>query len=101
MLNDNQKFLNYGLSLACVCAVHTTMFTVSLAVATFTLLIAGAALYFYQQLFPRPLPGIPYNLEAVTNVLGDIPSRRAWHQNHGEVRRWYQAQCLQHNSPII
>jgi hypothetical protein len=76
------------------------MLYVTLAVALIPIFVAGAALFFYRRIFPRPLPGILYNSEAITNVLGDIPSRRSWHRSHGEVRRWYQAQCLKHKSPV-
>ncbi|KAH7379123.1 cytochrome P450 [Phaeosphaeria sp. MPI-PUGE-AT-0046c] len=65
-----------------------------------TIAFGAFALYSYIQLYPRPIPGIPFNIEATSQVLGDIPARKAWYKSHGEVRRWYQAQCLKHNSPI-
>ena len=39
-------------------------------------LVSGlaAALYLgYRTALPKPLPGIPYNKDAATNLLGDVP----------------------------
>jgi hypothetical protein len=58
-------------------------------------------IYLYLKVFPKPLPGIPYNFEATWRVLGDIPARSQWYRDHGEVRKWYQAQFLKLGSPII
>ncbi|KIW22942.1 uncharacterized protein PV07_11185 [Cladophialophora immunda] len=52
-------------------------------------------------LYPKPLPGIPYNVEATGNLLGDIPSLAQWQKTHGETRRWFQAQFRKLNSPVV
>lgn len=55
----------------------------------------------YRWLYPKPLPGIPYNTEATKNIFGDIPSLTQWQKTHGESRRWFQAQFQKLNSPIV
>ncbi|KAJ9610803.1 hypothetical protein H2200_005580 [Cladophialophora chaetospira] len=52
------------------------------------------------RMYPKPLPGIPYNREAVNRIFGDIPSFQEWHKEKGEHRKWYQAQLVKFNSPI-
>jgi hypothetical protein len=69
------------------------------------LLIAGlvfiGAYQTYRRIMPRPLPAIPYNSGALRSFFGDIPSVIAWKKQHGEQRKWFQAQALKHNSPIV
>jgi hypothetical protein len=55
---------------------------------------------FWRRLLPKPLPGIPYNPEALNSVWGDIPSIIKWKQQNGEQRRWFQAQAVKMNTPI-
>lgn len=52
------------------------------------------------RLLPKPLPDIPYNPEALLSVFGDVPSVVRWRQQHGEQRRWFQAQAVKMNTPI-
>ncbi|KAJ9610809.1 hypothetical protein H2200_005586 [Cladophialophora chaetospira] len=75
---------------------HIPVFLVPLTLAVVTLI--GIV---YQRAKPRPIPGIPYNLEALKSVLGDVPSIVEWKRQHGEQRRWYQAQAGKLNSPIV
>lgn len=55
----------------------------------------------YNWLWPKPLPSIPYNGEAVKNLFGDLPSLTQWQKSHGESRLWFQAQFNKLNSPIV
>lgn len=64
-----------------------------------TILIAS--LFIYRKVMPKPLPAIPYNPEALRSFFGDIPSVISWSKQHGEQRKWFQAQALRHNSPIV
>ncbi|KAK4201188.1 cytochrome P450 [Triangularia verruculosa] len=48
-------------------------------------------------LLPKPLPGIPYNKEALNRVSGDVPELKA----SSGVRAFMRAQFLKHNSPIV
>ncbi|KAJ9644327.1 hypothetical protein, variant [Exophiala oligosperma] len=54
-----------------------------------------------QRLYPQPLPWLPYNQEAKGRLFGDLPSLMSWHKKYGEQRKWYQAQCLKLNSPMV
>lgn len=57
-----------------------------------------AALYlFYLQLLPKPIPGVPYNKEAASSILGDIPSFTA---NTSTTTDWLLDQARRHASPI-
>ncbi|KAF4920523.1 Cytochrome P450 monooxygenase TRI13 [Colletotrichum viniferum] len=65
---------------------------------------AAAALSFslyslYQYLLPKPIPGIPYNVEATKNLLGDIP--RLQKEANTNVYSWLINQTRIHKSPII
>lgn len=74
--------------------VNFTMSNATLEVVAITIIITGIDSYFYYRLSPQPLPGIPYNIEATSHILEDIPARRAWYKNHGDVRRLYKAHQL-------
>ncbi|KAH9238496.1 hypothetical protein K456DRAFT_1746569 [Colletotrichum gloeosporioides 23] len=65
---------------------------------------AAAALSFflyslYQYLLPKPIPGIPYNVDATKNLLGDIP--RLQKEANTNVYGWLINQTRIHKSPII
>jgi hypothetical protein len=51
-------------------------------------------------MLPKPIPGIPYNPEALNSIFGDLASVIEWKKSHGEQRRWYQAQAVKMNTPI-
>jgi hypothetical protein len=55
----------------------------------------------YRLALPKPLPGIPYNDAAVKSILGDIPSIMASKKEHGEQRKWFAAQAVKLNSPVV
>ncbi|KAH7379127.1 cytochrome P450 [Phaeosphaeria sp. MPI-PUGE-AT-0046c] len=75
---------------------HT--FWSSLSILTLLLI---AALLMHRMVMPKPLSAIPYNPEALHRLFGDIPSIIAWNKRHGEQRKWFQAQAIRHNSPIV
>ncbi|KAJ8132968.1 hypothetical protein O1611_g656 [Lasiodiplodia mahajangana] len=56
----------------------------------------------YTWALPKPIPGIPYNKEATTNLFGDIPSLFAFIAKTGEPPlAWMLQQSQQLQSPII
>lgn len=62
----------------------------------------AAVLYLsYRAILPRPIPGIPYNKNAVKSVLGDMPSMARHHGTTQEVFTWMTQQCVDLNSPVI
>jgi hypothetical protein len=63
-------------------------------------LIVSLGYLLWLRLLPKPLPGIPYNSEALNSVFGDVASIIRWKKEHGEQRRWFQAQAVKMNSPI-
>lgn len=72
--------------------------------STLALGISGILLvlvFLYRSLLPKPLPGIPYNKNAATSLLGDIPAMSASIKENGELYSWMTSQCHSLNSPII
>jgi hypothetical protein len=57
---------------------------------------------FYLHLLPKPVPGVPYNKEAVSSILGDIPSfTAAISSNELTSSEWLLSQAKRHSpSPI-
>jgi hypothetical protein len=55
----------------------------------------------YLFLLPKPLPGIPYNKEALTSLLGDMPSMVGHINRTQEMYDWLSGQNLKHNSPLV
>ncbi|KAF4443401.1 hypothetical protein F53441_11450 [Fusarium austroafricanum] len=57
-----------------------------------------SALYILRRvLLPKPIPGIPYNENAVKSFMGDIPELRAAPNR----REWWAQQAIKHNSPLV
>ncbi|KAH7237790.1 cytochrome P450 [Fusarium redolens] len=54
----------------------------------------------YNLALPRPIPGIPYNKNATTRLLGDLPDFIEYQKHTKEQRRWFAAQNQKFNSPI-
>ncbi|RSL42925.1 hypothetical protein CEP54_015300 [Fusarium duplospermum] len=46
---------------------------------------------------PKPIPGIPHNVEAAKSLLGDIPEFRA----DPNRREWWASQVVKHQSPMV
>ncbi|KAI1843859.1 hypothetical protein JX266_009915 [Neoarthrinium moseri] len=55
----------------------------------------------YQWALPKPLPGIPYNKEAVKSILGDAAEIRELKKRGGRPRTWFGQQNAKHNSPLV
>ncbi|KAG4261410.1 hypothetical protein FPRO03_11961 [Fusarium proliferatum] len=57
-----------------------------------------SALYLLRRwLLPKPIPGIPYNENAVKSFMGDIPEFR----DAPNRREWWAQQPARHQSPIV
>lgn len=54
----------------------------------------------YQRLLPKPIPGIPYNVEATSSLLGDIP-RFKKENNGSNLFEWMIKQTRVHRSPVF
>ena len=76
----------------------STKFPVLLIAPCALVLLTGYVVWL--RLLPKPLPGIPYNPEALKSVFGDVASIIQWKKRHGEQRRWFQAQAVKMNTPI-
>lgn len=63
----------------------------------FLVAFAAALLAFYHYLLPKPLPGIPYNPEALKSILGDVPDLMA--DDRGAMD-WLLEQSRRHQGPI-
>lgn len=55
----------------------------------------------YQWALPKPLPGIPYNKEALRSILGDAAAISALQKQGGRARAWLGEQNARHNSPLV
>lgn len=53
-----------------------------------------------QRAYPRPLPGIPYNHQAVGRVMGDLTEIGERQQSGQGVRPWFLEQANRHHSAI-
>jgi hypothetical protein len=73
-------------------APTTVVVTGTLFLATFLL---------YRWLLPKPIPGVPYNHEATTSLLGDIPSMMEHIKTHKMLTDWMVAHTQKHDSPIV
>ncbi|KAI0111083.1 cytochrome P450 [Nemania sp. FL0031] len=63
----------------------------------------GLALFLYvgyRWALPKPLPGIPYNVEATKNLLGDAPALRREASKTGDLVAWFLKQNQKAGSPI-
>jgi hypothetical protein len=56
---------------------------------------------FYRWALPKPIPGIPYNKEAVESLFGDIGPLMKYQAKTKEVFGWIAAQNIKLQSPII
>jgi hypothetical protein len=67
---------------------------------TITLLVlALGTLYMtYRWALPKPIPGIPYNKEAVDNLFGDIPNLLQDMKKRGDLFLWIREQNLKSRS---
>ncbi|KAK7958438.1 cytochrome P450 [Apiospora saccharicola] len=54
-----------------------------------------------QWALPKPLPGIPYNQDAVKTILGDATELQQIKKEGGRPRAWFNLQPVKHNSPLV
>lgn len=54
----------------------------------------------YRWALPKPIPGIPYDVDASKNLRGSIPDFLAYRNAHGTGRPWFVEQALKHASPL-
>ncbi|CRG88185.1 Licodione synthase [Talaromyces islandicus] len=66
-----------------------------------TWLLLVVLLILYRRALPKPIPGIPYNLEATKTILGDIPALTRHLSSTKEVFPWMCFQNIKLKSPII
>lgn len=71
-------------------------YTIAFAVTALSYIIYSL----YQHLLPKPIPGIPYNAEATSSLLGDIP-RFKKETNGSNLFEWMTEQTRVHGSPIV
>lgn len=72
-----------------------------LAVALVLAVAAASLLYLgYTWALPTPIPGIPYDKPASTNLLGSLPEIRAYIGKHGKLRPWLVAHSKRHGSVL-
>lgn len=67
-------------------------------------IFAGAVVLLYlayQRALPKPLPGIPYNTEAVHSLLGDAAAIKKLQEQGGRPRAWFGEQNVKHKSPLV
>lgn len=69
--------------------------TIGLAAAVTT----AGAYALYRRLLPQPIPGIPYNPEAVNSLLGDIPAMIRENSDSSGAE-WIVAQAKKHPGPL-
>ncbi|KAM5350984.1 hypothetical protein ACJ41O_003707 [Fusarium nematophilum] len=70
------------------------------AAATAATAATAACIYaLYRRLLPKPIPGIPYNAEAASSVLGDVPTMIR-ETGDGSSTEWILAQPKRHPGPM-
>ncbi|OLN85759.1 Steroid 21-hydroxylase [Colletotrichum chlorophyti] len=62
--------------------------------------IVSVLLWLYYRALPKPLPGIPYNPEALS-IYGDIPSLTKYAAKHQVFSKWMALQTERLRSPIV
>ncbi|KAF4984361.1 hypothetical protein FDECE_17110 [Fusarium decemcellulare] len=68
------------------------------AAIALTVVLAAALYALYQYLLPKPIPGIPYNLEAARSLLGDIPTLQK--SLSKSPSQWMIKEARRHASPV-
>ncbi|KAK0106349.1 hypothetical protein ONS96_003985 [Cadophora gregata f. sp. sojae] len=71
---------------------------------TFGILIGCLAVSFYfayQKALPKPIPGIPYNKEATSSLLGEVIPMVKHVNKTKEIMDWMVEHNIKHNSPIV
>ena len=60
-----------------------------------------AAFLFYRWLLPTPIPGIPFNPEALKSLFGDIPSLLEHLKTSKTISTWVVSHSIRHNAPMV
>ncbi|KAH8590933.1 cytochrome P450 [Bisporella sp. PMI_857] len=55
----------------------------------------------FQRVYPRPIPGIPYNARAARSFIGDLVELGEIPKNGESVRLWFLRQAKRHKSAIV
>ena len=76
-------------------------FTMSLLFYGVLLSIVSGGLLLYKRIFPKPYPGIPYNLAAANRISGDVPDLLAHYKRTKEASQFSFQQCRKLKSPIV
>ncbi|TRX96048.1 hypothetical protein FHL15_003190 [Xylaria flabelliformis] len=63
--------------------------------------ILGVVYFLYKAALPKPIPGIPYNKDAVKSLFGDFPTFMKWRAERPELWAWVSTQSYKLNSPVI
>ncbi|XEV02460.1 hypothetical protein FSHL1_007747 [Fusarium sambucinum] len=66
-------------------------------ILTLVLSIVSTLYLIRRALLPKPIPGIPYNKNAINSIMGDIPEFRAAKNR----REWWALQAVKHQSPLV
>ena len=75
--------------------------TLPLTLPVVVAILATTLFAYYRSILKRPLPGIPYNKDAVGTIFGDITALMAYKKEHGSGRLWMLDQLKQHNSVLM
>ncbi|KAK4062495.1 uncharacterized protein Triagg1_9981 [Trichoderma aggressivum f. europaeum] len=71
------------------------------SLALYAIAITASLYLFYLWLLPKPIPGIPFNKEAKSSLLGDIPAMVKHSMKTQELHDWMATQNVKLQSPII
>ncbi|KAF9878737.1 cytochrome P450 [Colletotrichum karsti] len=71
-----------------------------LEIMAIAMAMAAGVYVLYRHLLPKPIPGVPYNPEAVTSILGDLPGLIRENQTGGSGLEWMIAQAKRHPGPL-
>ncbi|KAI0483413.1 cytochrome P450 [Xylaria cf. heliscus] len=86
----------FDIQLAALAVLHGTLTKISLVLT----LVLALVFWAYRQGFPRPLPGIPYNLGALNRFMGDYPEINEYIKSGKGYRVWLGSLSSRHNSPV-
>ena len=66
-------------------------------ILTLFLSIVSTLYLIRRALLPKPIPGIPYNKNAINSIMGDLAEFRAAKNR----REWWALQAVKHQSPLV
>jgi hypothetical protein len=78
------------------------VYSLDFAIAPLLLGCSSVLLYLgYRWALPKPIPGVPYNLDSANSILGDLPAMLKQLSATGQIFPWTTAQNTKLNSPIV